>query len=154
MLRAIVVVMPVLAIAPAIARAEIPRRIADIIRAEADRVGLDPVLLLVIAELESGGDPASCTGSDCGVFQLGRAEFRRYGGGDIFDARDNARAAADMIADQVDDFRAEHGRDPTWTEVYLTHQQGRGGLTAHVADPERLAWRSMWSTAEGRARCA
>ena len=57
-----------------------------------------------------------------------------------------------MIADQIDDFRAEHGRDPTWTEVYLTHQQGRGGLAAHVADPERLAWRSMWSTAEGRAR--
>ena len=31
---------------------------------------VDPVLLLVIAELESGDDPANCTGSYCGVFQL------------------------------------------------------------------------------------
>ena len=79
MLRAIVVVMLVLALfTPALARAEIPQRIADIIRVEAERVGLDPVLLLVIAELESGGDPRAVTGSYAGVLQLGPAEFRRY----------------------------------------------------------------------------
>jgi hypothetical protein len=91
MLRTLVIGLLLLALVPAIARAEIPRHIADIIRAEAERVGLDPVLLLVIAELESGGDPRAVTGSYEGVFQLGRAEFRRYGGGDIFDTRGNAR---------------------------------------------------------------
>jgi hypothetical protein len=52
MLRMLVIALLLVAIAPAFARAEIPKIITDIIRAEADRVGLDPVLLLVIAELE------------------------------------------------------------------------------------------------------
>jgi hypothetical protein len=46
-------------------------------RAEAGRAGLDPVLLLMIAELESGGDPRAVTGYYEGVFQLDRGEFRR-----------------------------------------------------------------------------
>jgi hypothetical protein len=52
MLRMLVIALLLVAIAPAFARAEIPKTITDIIRAEADRVGLDPVLLLVVAELE------------------------------------------------------------------------------------------------------
>jgi hypothetical protein len=41
MLRMLVIALLVVVLAPA--RAEIPRKIADIIRAEAGRVGLDPV---------------------------------------------------------------------------------------------------------------
>jgi Transglycosylase SLT domain len=143
MLRGLVIILLLIALAPAFERAEIPRKIADIIRAEADRVGLDPALLLVIAELESGGDPRAVTGSYAGMFQLGRAEFGRYGGGDIFDPSDNARAAADMIADQVAAFAADYGRESTWTEIYLSHQQGVAGLDAHLARPEGVAWRNV-----------
>ena len=56
-------------------------------------VVLAPALLMVIVEPESGGDLRAVIGSYAGVFQLGRAEFCRHGGGDIFDPRDNTRAA-------------------------------------------------------------
>ncbi len=139
MLRMLVIALLLLALAPALVRAEIPRHIADIIRAEAERVGLDPVLLLVIAELESGGNPAGCTGRYCGVFQLDRRTFR----GDVFDAQENARAAADRIADRIAAFAADYGREPTWTEVYLAHQQGEAGLDAHLMRPDGIAWRNV-----------
>ena len=47
-------------------------------------VVLAPALLMVIAELESGGDPRAVIRSYAGVFQLGS---------NIFDPRDNTRAA-------------------------------------------------------------
>ena len=45
------------------------------------------------------------TGSYKGLFQLSDHEFNKYGDGSIWDARDNARAAAHMFLVQAEKFR-------------------------------------------------
>jgi hypothetical protein len=105
-----------------------------------------------IAYIESSGDPKNITGSYKGLFQLSASEFQKYGDGDIFDPRDNARAAAFKLLDEVLGFIEQYGRKPTPTEIYLTHQQGVGGLANHLANPNGLAWQNMAATGEGRQK--
>ena len=112
--------------------------------------GIDPDLLRRVAAIESAGNPRAVTGSYRGLFQLSAAEFG--GRGDIFSAEDNANAAAANFVRHIADFRRQNGRDPTAGELYLIHQQGAGGFAAHMAQPGRLAWESMFSTAEGQQR--
>jgi hypothetical protein len=105
-----------------------------------------------IRMIESGGRPNVQTGRYKGAFQLSDEEFRRYGGGNIWDAGDNRRAASAKLEAQKAAFRRRHGRDPSLTELYMMHQQGEGGAEAHMAHPERAAWLNMLSTAEGRKK--
>jgi hypothetical protein len=106
----------------------------------------------VIAMIESGGRPNVQTGRYKGVFQLSDEEFKKYGGGNIWDAADNRRAAAAKLEAQKAVFRRRHDRNPSLTELYMMHQQGEGGAEAHMAHPERAAWANMLSTAEGRKK--
>jgi hypothetical protein len=48
----------------------------------------------------------------------------------------------------------KYDRPPTGAELYLVHQQGMGGSHAHRTQPQRAAWQSMHSTAEGKRRGA
>ena len=48
---------------------------------------------LDVAWCESSGDPTARNGQYRGHFQMGRAEWERYGAGDPYDAEDNAAAA-------------------------------------------------------------
>ena len=41
---------------------------------------------------------------------------------------------------------------PTFSDLYLIHQQGWQGAAEHVAHPERIAWQSMCATDEGREK--
>ena len=43
-------------------------------------------------------------------------------------------------------------RKPTLDDMYLVHQQGVDGATEHVSHPDRLAWRSMCATNEGKEK--
>ena len=43
-------------------------------------------------------------------------------------------------------------RKPTLNDLYLIHQQGVDGATEHVSHPNRLAWRSMCATDEGKEK--
>lgn len=142
--------------AASLARAEvapITGAIAGIVEDEALAAGLDPRLMKVIAAIESGGQPDNCTGSYCGLFQLSSSEFFSRGGrGSVFDARENARVTMIRFVEAAEAFKQQYGRVPDPTELYLWHQQGPGGLAAHLAEPARLAWRSMYSTGEGRAK--
>jgi hypothetical protein len=64
------------------------------IREAASLYGLDLAMMMSIAKVESDFDPRVRTGSYKGLFQLSDYEFAKYGDGSIWDARDNARAAA------------------------------------------------------------
>lgn len=110
--------------------------------------------LRAIAQVESGGNPRAQTGSYQGLFQLSNDEFRRMRGqgGDIMDPRDNAMAAAALLASHQQQFERQFGRQPNLNELYMVHQQGWGGYQAHAANPDRPAWMNMASTAEGRSR--
>ena len=43
-------------------------------------------------------------------------------------------------------------RKPTLNDLYLIHQQGVEGAAEHISHPNRLAWRSMCATDEGKKK--
>jgi hypothetical protein len=111
-----------------------------------------PEALRAIAQIESGGDPNAVTGSYKGLYQLSEPEFQRYGGqGSIFDPAENSRIAAMKITDEGNQLAKALGRPVTDAEVYLAHQQGVGGATAHLSNPDQPAWQSMAGYGRGTA---
>ena len=78
----------------------------DEIREAASLYGLDLAMMMSIAKVESDFTPRVRTGSYKGLFQLSDYEFKKYGDGSIWDARDNARAAAHMFLVQAEKFRS------------------------------------------------
>jgi hypothetical protein len=119
------------------------------IREAASLYGLDLAMMMSIAKVESDFDPRVRTGSYKGLFQLSDYEFKKYGDGGIWDARDNARAAAHMFLVQAEKFKWALGHYPDYAERYMVHQQGIQGAIEHYTHPERVAWQSMCATDEG-----
>jgi hypothetical protein len=119
------------------------------IKRASDAFGLDFSFMKAVARIESDFDPRQRTGSYIGLFQLSRYEFRKYGSGDIFNARDNAIAAAYKFVTEETLFEWYTGKKPTFSDLYLIHQQGWQGAAEHVSHPERTAWKSMCATDEG-----
>jgi hypothetical protein len=111
--------------------------------------GLDVAIMMSIAKVESDFNPHVRTGSYKGLFQLSDHEFQKYGDGSIWDARDNARAAAHMFLVQAEQFRGALGHYPDYAERYMVHQQGIQGAIEHYTHPDRVAWQSMCATDEG-----
>ena len=124
------------------------------IREAASLYGLDLAMMMSIAKVESDFDPRVRTGSYKGLFQLSDYEFAKYGDGSIWDARDNARAAAHMFLVQAEKFRWALGHYPDYAERYMVHQQGIQGAIEHYTHPERVAWQSMCATDEGVLRAS
>jgi hypothetical protein len=124
----------------------------DEIQEAASLYGLDLAMMMSIAKVESDFDPRVRTGSYKGLFQLSDYEFKKYGDGSIWDARDNARAAAHMFLIQAEKFRLALGHYPDYAERYMVHQQGIQGAIEHYTHPERVAWQSMCATDEGMTK--
>jgi hypothetical protein len=122
------------------------------IKRASDAFGLNFNFMRAIARIESGFDPKQRTGSYLGLFQLSKAEFAKYGSGDIFDARDNAVAAAHKFATENKLFELSTHKKATFSDLYLIHQQGTQGAEEHVNHPNRIAWKSMCATGEGKAK--
>lgn len=137
------------------ARRSFAPEVDQAIAAAANRWGIPPQVMRGFATIESGGNPRNSTGSYHGLFQLSNSEFRRGGGtGSILDPHQNAMAAGNLIAGHRAELAKSLGREPSWNEVYMVHQQGPGGFAAHNGNQQGLAWQNMASTAEGRARDA
>jgi hypothetical protein len=122
------------------------------IKRAADAFGLDFSFMRAVAKIESDFDPKQRTGSYIGLFQLNNYEFRKYGSGSITSARDNAIAAAYKFVTEATLFEMDTHKKPTFSDLYLIHQQGWQGAAEHVAHPERIAWQSMCATDEGREK--
>jgi hypothetical protein len=122
------------------------------IKRAAEAFGLDFSFMEAVAKIESDLDPKQRTGSYIGLFQLSRSEFRKYGSGDINSPRDNAVAAAYKLVTEATLFELYTHREPTVSDLYLIHQQGWRGAAEHVSHPERIAWKSMCATDEGRQK--
>lgn len=122
------------------------------IRRVADLLGIDFTFMKAIAKIESGFDPTQRTGSYIGLFQLSRYEFKKYGSGDILVARDNAVAAGLKMITEAELFQVFTRRKATLFDLYLIHQQGIEGAAEHLSQPNRLAWRSMCRTQEGKEK--
>jgi hypothetical protein len=122
------------------------------IRRASDAFGLDFSFMKAVAKIESGFNPKQRTGSYIGLFQLSNYEFKRYGSGNITDPRDNAIAGAYKFATEALLFEFGTGRKPTFSDLYLIHQQGWQGAAEHVSHPKRIAWKSMCATEEGKEK--
>jgi hypothetical protein len=122
------------------------------IKRAADAFGLDSSFMEAVAKIESDFHPKQRTGSYIGLFQLSRSEFRKYGSGDITSPRDNAIAAAYKLVTEAKLFELHTHREATVSDLYLIHQQGWRGAAEHVSHPERIAWKSMCATDEGRQK--
>ena len=122
------------------------------IRRVADVLGLDFTFMKTVAKIESGFNPKQRTGSYIGLFQLSKYEFEKYGSGDLRDPRDNTVAAALKMMTEAILFEMFTHRKPTLNDLYLIHQQGVDGAAEHVSHPNRLAWRSMCATDEGKEK--
>lgn len=119
----------------------------DAIRATAGRAGMDEAHWKAIASIESSLTPSSNMNRGTqykGLFQIGSrgagSEWARKGSGNIYNAMDNAKAAADLAAENNAGFKRHFGRDPTSTETYMMHQQGlgfytRGAMTNIAGNP-------------------
>jgi len=105
-----------------------------------------------VAKIESDFNPKQRTGSYIGLFQLSKFEFTKYGSGEITSPRDNAIAAAYKFATEAALFESDTGKKPTFSDLYLIHQQGWRGAAEHVSQPDRIAWKSMCATEEGRQK--
>jgi hypothetical protein len=117
-----------------------------------DVLGLDFTFMKAVAKIESGFDPKQRTGSYIGLFQLSKREFAMYGSGDIRVSRDNTVAAALKLMIEGILFETFTHKKPTLSDLYLIHQQGVDGAAEHISHPERLAWRSMCATDEGKEK--
>jgi len=124
----------------------------DEIKRVADVLGLDFTFMKTVAKIESGFNPNVRTGSYIGLFQISIYEFRKFGSGDIRDPRHNTVAAALKIMTEAILFERFTNRKPTLNDLYLIHQQGIEGATEHLSRPDRLAWRSMCATDEGKQK--
>ena len=122
------------------------------IKRASEAFGLDFNFMKAVAKIESGFDPKQRTGSYIGLFQLSKAEFAKYGSGDILNARDNAVAAAYKFATEDILFELSTHKKATFSDLYLIHQQGTQGAEEHVNHPNRIAWKSMCATDEGKAK--
>jgi hypothetical protein len=122
------------------------------IKRAAQVFGLDPNFMKAVAKIESNFNPRERTGSYIGLFQLSKAEFREYGSGDIRNPRDNAIAAADKFVTEAALFEIIMHKKPTFSDLYLIHQQGWEGAVEHVSHPQQIAWKSMCATDEGMAK--
>jgi hypothetical protein len=122
------------------------------IKRASDIFGLDFNFMKAVAKIESDFDPKQRTGSYFGLFQLSKDEFAQYGSGDILDARDNAIAAAYKFANAAILFELSTHKKATFSDLYLIHQQGTRGAEEHVNHPDRIAWKSMCATDEGKEK--
>jgi hypothetical protein len=122
------------------------------IKRASDAFGLDFNFMKAVAKIESGFDPKQHTGSYVGLFQLSKYEFSKFGSGEILDPRDNAVAAAYKVITEGILFEWVTHRKPTLSDLYLIHQQGWEGAAEHISQPNRIAWKSMCATGEGREK--
>lgn len=122
------------------------------IKRASDAFGLDVNFMKAVAKIKSDFDPKQRTGSYSGLFQLSNYEFAKYGSGNIFNARDNAIAAANKFASSALLFELNTHRKATISDLYLIHQQGTQGAEEHVNHPDWIAWKSMCATDEGKEK--
>lgn len=122
------------------------------IKRASDAFGLDFNFMKAVAKIESGFDPKQRTGSYLGLFQLSKYEFTKFGSGQILDSRDNAVAAAYKVITEGILFEWLMHKKPTLSDLYLIHQQGWEGAAEHISQPDRIAWKSMCATGEGREK--
>jgi len=96
-------------------------------------------------QIESGGNPNAVTGKNRGLGQFGPREEAQYGITDAnrTDPMVQAAAVAAEHAKNNNALASVLGRDPTFADHYLAHQQGLAGAKALFSNPDQPAWQAI-----------
>lgn len=115
--------------------------IRELISKKALQYGLDPHEMQRFAMIESGGNPKAHNPSGAsGIYQFIPGTWKQYGlGKDVFDPEANIDAGMRLAVDTRDFLRAKLGREPTYAEIYMGHQQGMDGSTKLFTNPDAKA---------------
>jgi hypothetical protein len=93
-----------------------------------------------MAQIESSGNSGArnSKSSAGGLFQQIDANWEAYGpaGGDRFNPEDSTVAAVAFAVENANRLRNVLGREPEGWELYLAHQQGGGGATKLLKNPD------------------
>lgn len=97
--------------------------------------------LATTSQIESGGNPdaRNPNSSAGGLFQQLDSNAEAYGVANKFDPAQSTEGAARFAVDNANALRKVLGREPTGAELYLAHQQGGGGASALLRNPNALA---------------
>ncbi len=103
--------------------------------------GLPPGYLERTAQIESSMNPSARNpnSSAGGLFQFIDSTAQQYGLTNKFDPNASTDAAARLAADNRGVLQKSLGRDPTAEELYLAHQQGAGGASKLLSNPNARA---------------
>jgi hypothetical protein len=105
------------------------------------RAGLPQGYFRRLAEVESSLDPnaKNPNSTASGLFQFLRDTAKQYGVANPMNPIEATQGAFRYTIDAVNRLRRVLGREPTAGEIYLAHQQGAGGASNLLRNPERLA---------------
>lgn len=93
-----------------------------------------------MAGIESSGNPAAYNPSGAaGLFQFMPTTASAYGLANPYDAAEASDAAARLPLDNAKVLRRALNREPTAGELYLAHQQGAGGASKILTNPDASA---------------
>ena len=103
--------------------------------------GLPAGYLSTTAQIESSNNPNALNKDSgaAGLFQFIPSTAKAYGLSNPMDAGASTDAAARLAADNAATLRSKLGREPTAAELYLAHQQGAGGASSLLANPNARA---------------
>lgn len=112
---------------------------AEAFKGAAERYDVSEEYLRKMAFLESSGNPDARRGSSRGLMQFQPAAAREVGLRDPYDPVASIYGAAKLAAKNRDYLTGRLGRDPTESELYFAHQQGRYGAAKILENPDRMA---------------
>ena len=97
------------------------------------------------ASVESSNNPyaAAKSSSAKGLFQFTDATAAKYGLTNPFDPDASREAARKLALDNKAYLEKSLGREVSWGEVYLAHQQGAGGAAALINNPNMTAQQAL-----------
>lgn len=102
---------------------------------------MNPAYFDRLAQVESGGNPNAKNpkSSASGLFQFTSATAKQYNLEDPTDPVQAREAVERFTADNAAHLQKVLGRTPSDGELYLAHQQGAGGATKLLSNPDRPA---------------
>lgn len=111
------------------------------IAAAAEKYGVPVESLRITAQLESRGNPSAQNpnSSAGGLFQFINSTANQYGLENKLDAWASADAGARLARDNASHLSKALGRDLTAGDYYLAHQQGAGGASRLLSNPNAKA---------------